>query len=271
MGGLITHEEVSELLGAFALDAVEPDEAIRIEAHLEACPRCRDELRNHREVVGLLSYSGQEAPPGLWDRVVEGVRREESKSSIPLTGAHPVVIGQSDPGALSGRMARRSIGGRGLVPTISLVAAAAVVLVALLGVQVVRLQHRIDHVSGQVVALGDQPTMAVVEAALAEPGARRVALRPMAGGPVSLDAVILPNGNGYLYKSDLAPLAPTLTYQLWGVVGRERISYGLIGSDPAPVTAFRVGSPAQALAVTVEVAGGVVVTSHPPVADGVID
>jgi anti-sigma factor ChrR (cupin superfamily) len=265
------HEEVSELLGAFALDAVEPDEAVRIESHLEACPRCRDELRNHREVVGLLSYSGAEAPPGLWDRVVEGVRRHESKSSIPISGGHPVVIAQSDPDALSGRVARRSIGGGRAVRTVSLIAAAAVVLVALLGVQVARLQHRIDHVSGQVVAMSHQPTMAVVEAALAEPGTRRVTLSSFAGGPASLDAVILPNGSGYLYHSDLAPLAPTLTYQLWGVTGTERVSYGLIGSSPAPVTAFRVGSPVQALAVTVEVAGGVVTTSHAPVAAGVID
>jgi hypothetical protein len=146
-----------------------------------------------------------------------------------------------------------------------------VVLVALLGVQVVRLQHRIDHVSGQVAAMGDQPTMVAVDAALAEPGARRVTLRPPSGGPASLDAVILPSGNGYLYDSALAPLASTLTYQLWGVTGTQRVSYGLIGSSPARVTAFRVGSPVQALAVTVEVAGGVVATSHEPVADGSVD
>jgi hypothetical protein len=263
--GLMGHEEASELLGSFALDAVEPDEAARIEAHLEGCPRCRDELRNHREVVGLLSYSGQEAPPGLWDRVVEGIRHDESASSMPLSGARPSVI------AGSGRVARRTIGGHGVVRAMSLVAAAAVVLVALLGVQVARLQHRVDHVSGQVAAMGDQPTMAAVEAALAEPGARRVALRPLAGGTASLDAVILPSGSGYLYDSDLAPLAPSLTYQLWGVTGGERISYGLIGSSPARVTAFRAGSPVQALAVTVEVAGGVVSTSHVPVAGGAVD
>jgi hypothetical protein len=63
-------------------------------------------------------------------------------------------------------------------------------------------------------------------------------------------------------------LAASETYQLWGIVGTQRISYGLIGSNPSPVTAFRVGPDVQALAVTSEVAGGVVISSRSPLVAG---
>jgi hypothetical protein len=112
--------------------------------------------------------------------------------------------------------------------------------------------------------------MASVDRALAEPGAVRVTLRSPTGGAASLDAVLLPGGDGYLYAPRLVPLSSSQTYQLWGVVGLQKVSYGLIGSDPATVTAFRVGSDVQALAVTAEEAGGVVVTSHTPVVVGTV-
>ncbi len=83
MERMISHEEVQELLGAYALDAVEPNEKALVDYHLDSCPRCRDELRNHREVVGLLAYSGQDAPPGLWDRVVEQINDAGPGSSAP--------------------------------------------------------------------------------------------------------------------------------------------------------------------------------------------
>ena len=63
-----THEEVAELLGAYALDAVGPDEVVMIETHLEVCPRCRAEVAAHREVAAVLAYGGATAPDGLWAR-----------------------------------------------------------------------------------------------------------------------------------------------------------------------------------------------------------
>ena len=50
----MTHDEVSELLGAFALDAVDGEEYEQIEAHLSECPRCRAEVDAHREVAAAL-------------------------------------------------------------------------------------------------------------------------------------------------------------------------------------------------------------------------
>src|ERR1700677_122801 len=83
MERMTSHEAIEELLGAYALDAVDPDEARQVELHLQTCPRCREEVRSHREVVGLLANAGQEAPAGLWDRVVAGIHDPGAESPVP--------------------------------------------------------------------------------------------------------------------------------------------------------------------------------------------
>ncbi len=62
-------DDFEELLGAYALDACDPDEAAAVAAHLNDCPRCRAELAAHLEVAGVLGNLGGEAPDGLWDRI----------------------------------------------------------------------------------------------------------------------------------------------------------------------------------------------------------
>ena len=268
------HQEIQELLGAYALDAVDAEEAAIIEAHLETCPRCRDELRNHREVVGVLAYSGEEAPPGLWDRVLDeisgaGADGEAGRAGVAGGPAGPeppplrMVPARSEQ-AWSAELRR----GRRTTSVLTAVVAVAAALVILLGLEVARLEHRTNHLSAQVAATTNQPTMASVQAALAVPGARKVALSAPGGGRESLEAVILPGNQGYLYDARMDPLSSSETYQLWGVSGAKKVSYGLIGSVPAQVTEFRAGAGVQALAVTAEVAGGVVTTTQNPVVAG---
>src|SRR5580692_982792 len=81
---MMEHDEIESLLGAYALDAVDPDEALEIEAHLSTCPRCRAELAAHREVAALLGNSGSEAPHGLWDRIASQLGDE---ADVPAPGA----------------------------------------------------------------------------------------------------------------------------------------------------------------------------------------
>lgn len=83
MERLTGHADLQELLGAYALDAVDPDEAAAIERHLPTCPRCRNELADHREVAGLLSYAGGAAPSGLWDRIITSL--EEPPPALLMT------------------------------------------------------------------------------------------------------------------------------------------------------------------------------------------
>src|ERR1700728_4137814 len=87
MERMTSHEAIEELLGAYALDAVDPDEARQVELHLQTCPRCREEVRSHREVVGLLANAGHEAPAGVWDRVVAGIHDPAAESAVPILRA----------------------------------------------------------------------------------------------------------------------------------------------------------------------------------------
>ena len=44
----LSHDEIQELLGAYALDAVDDRERAVIESHLDTCESCRLELEDHR-------------------------------------------------------------------------------------------------------------------------------------------------------------------------------------------------------------------------------
>ena len=61
------HDEIQELLGAYALHAVDTDEAAEIYDHLRSCPRCRAEVVVHRETAALLVDTHLEPPADLWD------------------------------------------------------------------------------------------------------------------------------------------------------------------------------------------------------------
>ena len=65
----MTDDEFTDLLGAYALDAVDAEERAAIERHLVDCPRCRAEVAEHREVASYLAHSGGDAPAGVWDKI----------------------------------------------------------------------------------------------------------------------------------------------------------------------------------------------------------
>lgn len=282
----MSHDDIADLLGVYALDALEPDEAELVERHLPTCPKCRAEVAEHREVAGLLGFAGQEAPAGLWERITDSMQEAPPEVVLSRVDSGEVVhldAGRADrsattPGsAHAARSAerRRSRANRRLatvrVRTVAALAAAAAAIVAVLGVQLARLDHREGSLERSMAASGAQgPSMQAVQAALRTPGARQVTLLAMSPGQ-TVKAVVLPGGQGYLYDAKLAPLPSSETYQLWGVTSGAVVSYGLIGSAAPRVVAFQAGSGVQALAVTAEVAGGVVRSTHAPVAAGPVN
>ena len=88
-------------------------------------------------------------------------------------------------------------------------------------------------------------------------------------GPHSAEAVLLPDGTGYILRANLPRLPEDRTYQLWAVVGPSKISVGVLGSEPGAV-AFRAAGDVSALAITEEVAGGVVASDKQPTVVGVV-
>lgn len=234
-----THDEVAELLGAYALHAVDADERAIVEAHLEDCPRCRGELREHEAVASLLGNSGGDAPDGLWDRIADALEEQPPPMRvIPLAR-------------------RRS-------PRVLLAAAAAAAAIATLGVVVVRQDDRIDDLQE---AVADEGVLRAANAALTHPRAVEAALRSPDGSLTAL-AVVLPDGTGYLMSQDLPDLTADRTYQLWGRTDGGLISLGLLGDRPDDVIAFHASREVDAFAITEEDAPGVIQSKNLPVVVG---
>lgn len=253
-----SHDQIAELLGAHALHAVEPDEAALVEAHVAECPRCRAELHDHRAVATLLGNSGGDAPDGLWDRIASALEEAPPPMRLDLQAGEGRVVPLAPRRAPEVASARLSTRGRWLA------AAAAVVVIAGLGAVALRQEDRISDLQA---TLARQGTSAEAMQALSDPDARTVELAS-ADGSVSIPAVLLPDGTGYLLAGDLAALGPQRTYQLWGQTDAGLVSLGLLGSNPNDVVAFQGGHEISALAVTDEEAPGVVQSANQPVVAG---
>jgi anti-sigma-K factor RskA len=262
MARLDPHPEIQQLLGAYALDAVSAQEAEEVERHLATCARCRAEVADHREVAGLLGYAAAPAPEGVWDRIASQL--DQPAPPLQLSRFRP---GGASAGsaALNGSPANRPerpLERRRRVQTriVAALAAAALVAVAVLGVEVARLDHRTDQLPAAVTAQGKRTAWRL---AVADPGARRVTLvAPDARGWVQ--AVVLANGTSFLGPTNLPRLSNDQTYQLWGMVGGVPISLGVLGPDPS-YQPFITPVLASALAISQERAGGVVAPTRPPV------
>lgn len=237
-----THEEIQEMLGVYALHALDPEERDLVDEHLEDCPRCQQEVRGHREVATLLGNTGGVAPEGLWERIAS--RLEELPPPMRLS----LSDGQGNVIPLAAR--RRERTNRFVAAAMG---AAAVILIGLLGAQVVRQGSRIEDLesamSGSSVAAG-------------------VATLSSPDGSISADAVLLSDGSGLLLAEDLPGLTAEETYQLWGVTDTGVISLGLLGAEPGRVMPFLAGDDVSGLAVTREVAGGVAQSENPAVVAG---
>jgi anti-sigma-K factor RskA len=82
-------ESPQDLAAAYALGALEPDEARRFEAFLAGSPETQREVAEFREVAALLAVGESETVPGphLRDRVVARVEGEKTRA-LPAAG-HP--------------------------------------------------------------------------------------------------------------------------------------------------------------------------------------
>ena len=65
-----------DLTAAYALDALDPDEARAYEAHLAHCERCREELASLSEAATALAYAPEAPtpPPELRARILQQAR-----------------------------------------------------------------------------------------------------------------------------------------------------------------------------------------------------
>ncbi len=250
----MTHDEAAELLGAYALNAVDPPERAAIEAHLEGCPRCRAEVNDHGWVAARLGNSGGDAPPGLWERISGALEETAPPMRLDLPAGDAQVI----PLAARRRRAPRLV--------LAAAAVAAVVVIGVLGAQVDRQDDRIASLEQ---ALEGEAMLRTVSLAFADPDADRTQLSSP-DGTIVLAAALL-DGSGFLMAEDLPALAADRTYQLWGQTSSGLVSLGLLGAVPNDVVTFQAAAEVSALAITEEAAGGVASSSNPPVLAGRFD
>lgn len=248
---MITHDQTHDFLAAFALDAVESIEGDQIESHLNECPRCATELMALRDVASALGNGVEPVPERLWSVI-------SSRLSVPERQEPPPPLlkvlprpGRTEKAARSSAETPRSRTGRRYLIVATSMATAAAAAAAVLGFSLVRTSDQNDRLQAQI---GSNSSSVV--AALETPGHTLVSLRAPDHAKLA-QFVLLPSGRGYLVSSALPTLTPDHTYQLWGIIGGQAISLGLLGRAPSQAAFTVVASrvPSQ-LGVTVEPAGG---------------
>jgi anti-sigma-K factor RskA len=239
---------LDDLLGAYALDAVDDDERRRVESYLAINPRAAAEVREHREVATMLAFNGMDAPEGLWSRIEEEIG---STTLAPEPGPELAKVMAFPPPTSETSSTRRGRNWAAATPWALGVAAASLLLVAVMGVVSLRTDNAGDPIeSAYNSALDDRDS---VTAELVADGSSATAR-----------GVIDEDGHGYLLATDLPTLPAEQTYQLWGVLGDsgDVVSIGILGPNPELET-FTIEGRVDALAITIEQAPGVISNGNP--------
>ncbi|MGH2373747.1 MAG: anti-sigma factor [bacterium] len=235
----MTHIELRALIPAYALDALSPEEAREVEAHLPTCEECRRELILMREVASELATAvPRTSPPAtLRTTILEAVRPDESVQStssvpplhIPAPARFPAIP----------RVPRTWIMG-----VAALAAALAVVFAGL----TLSLNQRLAALNDRLAA------QERVLALLANTESKTAAL----SGTVSANVrfVYHPGTRqGALVVTDLGDPGAEQVYQLWLIAGQEPESAGVfrpVAGRPIIVPVRADFSRYQAVAISVE-------------------
>jgi hypothetical protein len=242
-----------DLLAAWAIDAVDPDERAAVERAIAEDPALADEAAGFLATAAVLGAARSVAPPSsLRDRVLAEIDTlgRGPADVVPLAGGSP---GSRRP---SGRTDARRPGGRTFrrVRTV-LVAAVLAVAIALPSVTAWQQHQRAD----QAEARADRIT-----ALLASPGAELLSGDLTSGGTAT---AVVTDDAALVSAEGVADPGDGKVYQLW--VMRDGVpvpdaTTGLTGDGfQIDTTAYRAG---DGLALTVEPAGG----SDAPTTDPVV-
>ncbi len=72
-------ENALELMNRELAEALTPEESVALQAHLDACPACRETRRQLHELDTLLQESELEPPAALHDGVMQAIRQEKKQ------------------------------------------------------------------------------------------------------------------------------------------------------------------------------------------------
>jgi len=250
--------DIQPWLVAYALGEADEDPAAR--AHLAACPKCQGDLREYRNVAGLLLYDAAEATPPaeLRGRVIAAIAAasEQPAAAAPRPQSAPV-----EPR----RWPRQPIASRA---TWAAVAFALLSLVLLLWN--VTLQRQVDRQASQLVASrqGWQSVIVLLNDA---------SLRwyTMSGEQANGRFWATPQGEqACLVARQLPTLAEGQVYQVWLIHDAEQVSGGTFEARNGDAWIIvRTEEPIASYAtvfVTIEPDGGSVVPTGRHVLNGTL-
>ncbi|CAN5388385.1 anti-sigma factor [soil metagenome] len=217
--------DIHTLTAPYALDALEPEERERFEAHLESCTDCQSELSGFLATAVRLGDQHETAPPPhLKSSVLAAVSRTPQE--------RPVVT------ALATR--------RKLRRTLPRMLTAAAVVLGLVGLGAFAVEHN------QRADLQDQQT--AMTAVIGAPDAKMMAKDIESGGTLHMvtsqkkDAAVM-------VTADLPALSSKKVYQLWTIHKGVSTSAGLLTTDTT--MKYMDGlSEVNLVAITVEPKGG---------------
>ena len=230
-------EKIKDLLPAYALNALDPEEEALVAAFLADCQSCTAEIERYRQTADLLLLAGVErpAPTGLKDRLLKRITPGED------LGGHPV---SPAPGRkkLSERLAA-------LFWRPAALAGLALILIIMIAGNLV-----FYYSTSRAPDFGESPSGMVAVPVLGTENA------PEAGGFVMISEDGL---SGALVVENLAPLGEDQAYQVWLAIDEENIldSGGLFDVDQTGYGGLRLTSPRALdeytrIGVTIEPAAG---------------
>jgi anti-sigma-K factor RskA len=220
-------DALHDLTAAYALNALDSEDARRYEAHLAHCKRCHDELAGLSETASALAYATEApAPPSdLRARILEQARAERP-NVVPLRP-------------------------RWLRPLIAVAAVAACAAIGL-GLWAASLSGKLDRSEAE---LASQQRVAQI---LAAPGSHKISF---SRGTL----VVAPDGRGALVLNKLADPGADRTYEAWVADGGAPQPAGLFaGGTTVAVALDRPVGDGATVMVTREKAGGTESPSQAP-------
>jgi anti-sigma factor RsiW len=227
--------DLHDLTAAYALDALDADEAREYETHLAQCERCREELSALSESATALAWAvdAPVPPAALRGRILSAAAAERvNVVSLPLRRAWPVRAAAT-------------------------VAAVAVCTAVGLGIWATALSHSVNR--ERTARAADALALEI----LADPASRRIAL-DSGSGVVAVD----PRGEAVLVVNRL-PKAPVgKTYEAWVIPrnGSAKPAGVFGGGDDMTIVRLQRSVPrGSTIAATIERAGGVDAPTASPI------
>ncbi len=81
--------ELDELLGAYALDALEDDERVAVEEYIKQSPRARAEVDSYLQVAAALGNATGDASTHVWGAILHRLTTEREATTMDETSSQP--------------------------------------------------------------------------------------------------------------------------------------------------------------------------------------